>query len=51
MDPLWYDDPLEKFLFVYIFSVLKNKIAQPYTQKYGMLLVNDNKIVNKIIYD
>ena len=35
--------------FVYNFSVLKNKITQPYAEKLGGLKVNNNIVVNKII--
>ena len=33
-------------LFVYVFSVMKNKITKPYVKKFDGLLVNDDKIVN-----
>ena len=38
-------------MFVYIFSVSRNKINHPNAKKFGVLLVYDNKIVNKIICD
>ena len=34
-------------LFVYIFSVSKNRIIQPFAKKFGGFLVNDNKIVRE----
>ena len=42
---------LKELQIVHIFSVLKNKITKPHTKKFVRPLVNDNKIVNKIICD
>ena len=44
-------DHLKNILFVYIFSVSKYKITQPYAQKLVALIVNNNEIVNKIVGD
>ena len=33
-------------LFVYVCSVMKNKITKPCAKKFDGLLVNDDKIVN-----
>ena len=33
------------------FSVLKNKINQPFVQKFGGLFINIDKLVNKNIFD
>ena len=41
----------QRFLLVYISSVSKGKITQPYAQKLGGLLANDNKVVIRIICD
>ena len=43
--------PLKGNLFVYIFNIFKIKITQPYTKEFDGLLVNYNKVVNKIICD
>ena len=33
-------------LFVYVFSITKNKITKPYAMKFDGLLVNNDRIVN-----
>ena len=36
-------------LFFFIFSVPRNKITQPYAKQFSWLLVNKNKMVNKLL--
>ena len=43
------DDIYENYMFVYILSILKNEITQPYTKKFNGRLVNNNKALNQII--
>ena len=38
-------DYFERFLFVYILSMLKNEIINPDARKLGGLFVNKNKVV------
>ena len=40
----------ENGLLVHIFSVSKNKITQPYIKKFDLLLVNDDKMIEKKRY-
>ena len=42
---------ISNFQSIYICSVTKNKISQPYAEKLGWLQVNNSKTVNKIICD